>query len=90
MNNCSIIIPHYNGENILKRCLDSIHKYTSDSHEVIVVDNASSDNSISMLKNDFPEVKIMSNKTNLGYAGACNVGAEASKNDFLILNSKIS
>ena len=84
MNNCSIIIPHYNGENILKRCLDSIYKHTSDSHEIIVVDNASSDNSISMLKNDFSQVKIILNKTNLGYAGACNVGAEASKNNFLI------
>ena len=84
MSKCSIIIPHFNGENILYRCLNSIYNHTKEKHEVIVVDNASSDNSISMVKQKFPKTKIISNKRNLGYAGACNIGAEKSDTNFLV------
>ena len=84
MSNCSIIIPHYNGEDILHRCLVSIYNYTETNHEIIVVDNGSSDNSIAMIERDFPKTKIISNTVNLGYAGACNAGAHKSENDYLI------
>ena len=84
MNNCSIIIPHYNGEAILLRCLKSLFKHTSDSHEVIIVDNGSIDNSIKIIKTQFPKIKLICNKTNLGYAEACNIGAVKAKNNYLI------
>ena len=84
MKNCSIIIPHYNGKKILRRCLNSLIETTPSNHEIIVVDNASSDDSLSMLEKDFSQVRTISNKTNLGYAGACNVGALNSTNDYLI------
>jgi len=84
MSNCSIIIPHYNGEDILHRCLLSLYNHTHESHEIIIVDNGSLDNSISMVKKDFPKTKIIPNKINIGYAGACNIGASQSKNDYLI------
>jgi len=84
MPNCSIIIPHYNGEDILYRCLSSIYRHTDSDNEVIVVDNNSSDNSIQMVKKDFPKTKIILNNKNIGYAGACNVGAKKSKNEYLI------
>ena len=63
MNNCSIIIPHYNGETILLRCLKSLFQYTPNHHEIIIVDNASSDNSIEIIKNQFPQIKLILNKT---------------------------
>jgi len=83
MDNLSIIIPHYNGEQILQRCLESVRDNTSGSYEIIVVDNNSSDNSIRMIEEQFPKVAIIKNKTNLGYAGGCNIGAEHAKNDYL-------
>ena len=83
MDNLSIIIPHYNGEKILQSCLASIYNHTEEHHEVIVVDNNSSDNSVSMIQKEFPRVTIIRNKTNLGYAGACNIGAKKAKYDYL-------
>ena len=84
MNNCSIIIPHYNGADILLRCLKSLLQHTENNHEIIIVDNASADNSIEIIKRQFPQIRIISNKTNLGYAGGCNIGAEQAKNEYLI------
>ena len=84
MDKCSIIIPHFNNESMLSRCLSSIKKYTNLKHEIIVVDNNSSDASIEMVKSRFNFVKIISNDKNLGYAGGCNLGATSAKNNFLI------
>ena len=84
MNKASIIIPHHNGERILLRCLESLFKHTDNNHEFIIVDNASSDNSIQAAKDKFNDIKIISSDINLGYAGACNMGASEAKNDYLI------
>ena len=84
MNNCSIIIPHYNGEDILLRCLNSLIQYTENNHEIIIVNNGSSDNSIEIVKKQFSQVKIITNKTNLGYAGACNIGVREAQNEYII------
>ena len=84
MNNCSIIIPHYNNASIILNCLKSLYKYTPSNHEIIVVDNASSDNSIQLIKETFDKVLIIENNVNLGYAGGCNLGVTKAKNDFLI------
>ena len=84
MSNCSIIIPHYNGEKILLRCLKSLFKFTPDNHEIIIVDNGSSDNSTKIIETQFPKVELIYNKTNLGYAEACNIGAIKAKNNYLI------
>ena len=84
MNNCSIIIPHYNGEEILLRCLKSLYEHTPENHEIIVIDNASSDNSVKIIEKQFTKINLIKNKTNLGYAEACNIGAREAKNDYLI------
>ena len=84
----SVIIPHYNGEEILKDCLQSLYKTTQVAMEVILVDNGSSDNSISIIKSEFPDVIILQQEKNLGFAGGCNVGILASTSEFvLILNN---
>ncbi len=68
----SIVIVNYNTADILDRCLNSIASQSNINPEVIVVDNASRDNSLDIIKNNFPWVKLIANRRNLGFAPANN------------------
>lgn len=84
----AIIIPNWNGGEFLKDCLTSLRKIESNNLFVIVVDNGSSDNSISLIKNNFSEVAVLENKENLGFAAACNQGIKyclEKKIDYVLL-----
>ena len=70
----SIIILNYNGRRWLKPCLTSLRRLTYPNYEVILVDNASIDGSVDSVSADFPWVKIIRNKRNLGYAEGNNIG----------------
>ena len=84
----SVVIPHYNGEQILSDCLLSLYASTELPLEVIVVDNASSDNSVQMLKSEYPSVKIITLSQNRGFAGGCNAGIKEARAPYvLILNN---
>lgn len=85
----SISIVNYNTRDLLKRCLSSIFKHTRDiKFEIIVVDNASSDDSVAMIKQEFRSVKIISNHDNIFFTRANNQALKkASGRYFLILNS---
>lgn len=85
----SIIIISYNTEDILRDCLSSVITNTHDlDYEIIVIDNASSDGSVEMLRKEFPSVKIICNRENLGFAKANNQGIRIAKADnVLLLNS---
>lgn len=89
MIDISIIIVNYNTKDLLKNCIDSILKNTFNiTYEVIVVDNASSDNSVDMLKSEFKEVKLIESKVNGGFAYANNLGIKISKGRYtFLLNS---
>ena len=65
----SVIIPHYNGMDILSECLDSISKSTYSNIEIIVVDNNSADDSVQQLKEKYPSIKLLESAENLGFAG---------------------
>ncbi len=84
----SIIIVSWQAKEKLKRNLISI--YQSDinfSFEVFVVDNNSNDGSVEMIKNDFPQVKLIANSSNLGFAKACNQAIiKSSGENILLLN----
>ena len=85
MKMVSIIIPHYNGEDLLYNCIDSIYKNISiKEFELIVVDNASTDDSINRIKSSFESVKIISSNSNLGYSGGCNLGATHANGKYLL------
>ena len=71
----SIIIPHWNGIDVLSECLDSLEKTVYPNFEVIIVDNASTDGSGDWIKNHHPNIKLIKNDKNYGYAGGCNRGA---------------
>ena len=80
----SIIIPHWNGIEVLSECLESLEKTTYPNLEIIVVDNASSDGSQDWVSLHYPNIKLIENNTNLGYAGGCNKGAKVSTGDYLV------
>lgn len=89
MIDVSVIIVSWNTKDILQGCLRSVYKQTQDiSFEVIVVDNASSDDSAMMVKEKFPKVILIENTENRGFAAANNQGMRIAKGRYvLLLNS---
>lgn len=85
----SIIVVNWNTQDILRNCLNSIYEQGGEaSLEVIVVDNASTDGSAEMVTKDFPQVILIENSENRGFAAANNQGiAEARGRYVLLLNS---
>ena len=87
----SIIIVSYNSANYLRTCLSSIYrelnhdKNLHKSTEIIVVDNASQDNSIGLIKERFSQAILIVNKQNLGFAKANNQGIMKAQGKFLLL-----
>ncbi len=70
------------------QCIESIYKTSpNEQFEVIVVDNNSKDDTVLQIKNTFPEVVIIQNKDNLGYAAAANIGANAANSEFIIVSN---
>ena len=87
----SIIIVNWNTKELLKNCLRSIYRETKNVvFEVIVIDNASVDGSGDMVEREFPEVILIKNKVNFGFARANNQGfARAQGRYILIVNPDI-
>lgn len=85
----SIIIVNYNTCKLLDSCLSSLkHLELEVDSEVLVIDNASQDNSVPMVKNKYPWVKIIPNDSNNGFAKANNQGIKSSAGKYvLLLNS---
>lgn len=83
----SLIILNYNTRDLLRSCLQSIHNSQSTIHnlEVIVVDNASNDGSLEMIKNDFPKIKLITNHQNYGFAKGNNIGIKEAKGKYILL-----
>lgn len=82
----SIIIVSWNTKDLLKKCLESIYRETKDIvFEIFVVDNASSDGTIEMLKENFKNIRLIANKKNLGFARANNQAIKETASDFVIL-----
>lgn len=80
----SIIIPHWNGIDVITECLDSLIKVTYPNLEIIVVDNHSTDDSVSLIGKKYPKVTLFKNEYNEGYSGGCNRGAEIAKGKYLL------
>ena len=80
----TIIIPNYNGAKFLRPCLDSLRRQNFQEFETLVVDNASADESLAVLK-EYPEVSVLSMERNEGFSGGVNAGIRASKTPYVIL-----
>jgi len=89
MIDVSIIIVNWNTRDILRDCLKSVYEQTQDiEYEIIVVDNGSTDGSTAMVKTGFPQVILIENKENRGFAAANNQGIRIAKGRYvLLLNS---
>lgn len=87
----SIIIVNFNTKDLLRDCIQSIIRSIplnhplSSNYEVIVIDNASTDNSVSMVKKEFPQVKLIKNKRNLGFSKANNQGIKKTRGEYILL-----
>ena len=90
MKSVSVVIPNYNGRRLLKKHLPWVIRACPGA-EVIVVDDASTDNSVKFLEKQFPKVKVVVNKTNQRFAISCNNGVRAAKGEIVVLlNSDVA
>ena len=81
----SIIILNYNAGNLLIDCVSSIQKSNYSNYEIILVDNISKDNSHKKCKENFPTIKLIENKKNLGYCEGNNVGLRVAKGEYVVV-----
>jgi N-acetylglucosaminyl-diphospho-decaprenol L-rhamnosyltransferase len=82
----SVIIVSYNTREILRNCLDALFENSKGiAMEVFVVDNNSADNSASMVRQDFPSIRLIANNKNLGFAAANNQAFALASGRYIIL-----
>jgi N-acetylglucosaminyl-diphospho-decaprenol L-rhamnosyltransferase len=81
----SIVCVNWNSVDYLRECLASIYEHTEGvSFEILIVDNASPAGDVSVLKKEFPEIKLIESPTNLGFAGANNLGFRQSSGTYVL------
>lgn len=81
----SILIVNYNGSEVLNPCLSSLTKSVYKNIDVIVVDNGSTDDSVSMIKKNYKDVVLVEAGKNLGFASGNNLAYESAKGKYVIL-----
>ena len=85
----ALVILNWNGHKLLETFLPSVVKY-ADGHKIYVIDNASTDSSVSFLETYFPDINCIKLKQNFGYAGGYNEGLKQIDSDvYCLLNSDI-
>jgi len=80
----SVVIVNWNGEDLLPTCIQSVVDQQYSSIEIIVVDNASTDSSVQAIARNFPNVTVIQNSFNAGFAQGCNRGAEIARGEFIL------
>jgi GT2 family glycosyltransferase len=73
----SVVVVNWNSRADLEACLESLRAQTHRDLEVVVIDNASADGSVEMVRTRYPEVRLLAQTDNLGFAEACNLGIDA-------------
>jgi GT2 family glycosyltransferase len=81
----SIVIANHNGEGHLPIVLNALRAQTFGDFETIVVDDASHDDSVLLVESDFPQVRLIVNRTNVGFAVTCNIGADAANGRYIVM-----
>jgi glycosyltransferase involved in cell wall biosynthesis len=79
----SVIVPAYNAEKTIEKCLDSLLNQTLKNIEIIVINDCSKDNTLKILKKYKNKIKLLDNKKNLGPAGSRNRGLDAATGDYI-------
>ena len=89
MKRIAVVILNWNGKSWLEKFLPTVLKY-SESAQIYVVDNASTDDSVLFLENNFPSVKVIQNAQNSGFAGGYNEGLKQVEEEiYCLLNSDV-
>lgn len=83
----SVIIVNWNGRRFLENCLGSLSKIKYKNTEIFFVDNASKDDSVAFVKKNYPNIKIILNSKNLGYAGGHEGAFRKAKGELILLLS---
>ena len=81
----SILILNYNAGKLLLECVESVFSTNYSNFEVLVIDNASDDNSHKICKEKFDRIYLIENKTNFGYCEGNNVGIQKAKGEFIVI-----
>lgn len=85
MTKSTVVIPNYNGIKYIEACLNSLYTGSVQDFDLIVVDNASSDGSYELIRDQFPKATLIRNEKNEGFSVAVNQGIEQSKTPYVIL-----
>ena len=83
--NLGIVILNWNGESLLKKFFPSIVKFTSEQHNLYLIDNGSSDNSVAFIERNYKRVKVIKLDKNYGYAKGYNLGLKEIKEEIICL-----
>lgn len=90
----SVILPNYNGKHLMEKFIPSVYEaltFCNADFEFIVVDDCSTDNSVTFLKHTYPQIKLIVNTKNSGFSFTCNQGIkQASKDLVFLLNSDVA
>ncbi len=81
----SVVIVNYNGRGLIGRSIECLLKQTFENYEIIVVDNASRDDSVAFIREKFPSVKVVEHPVNAGFSGGNLAGLKEAKGDFIAL-----
>lgn len=81
----SVVILNWNGKPYIKECLDSVLNTDYQNLEIIVVDNASTDGSQEIIKNEYPQIILFENPKNLGFCNGNNMGIKRASGDIIVL-----
>lgn len=79
----SVIIVQYNKIELTKQAIRSFRHFHGNAHEIILIDNASTDTALGTLKQEFPDIQMIFNEKNMGFGAANNMGANIAKGDIL-------
>lgn len=86
----AVVILNWNGVSFLEKFLPNILQCTASDAEVIVADNASTDNSVEFLQTHFPQIRLIQNVENYGYAGGYNMAlSQVDADYYVLLNSDV-
>lgn len=83
--NMSVVIVAYNSENFIDKCISSVIKNLQSGGEIIVIDNSSTDGTVSELEKFGSKIKLIKSTENLGFAKACNKAAKEASGDYLFI-----
>ncbi|MFH2037765.1 MAG: glycosyltransferase family 2 protein, partial [Candidatus Zixiibacteriota bacterium] len=82
----SVVVISFNGKRFIEDCLSStIASFTTQNHEIIIIDNGSIDGSPDIIKSKFPELTLIENNQNLGFAPAVNQGLNAANGEYILI-----